>query len=108
MITRRNMLKAIAVGCATAATSVMASNTRPSVTALRSRMPAHACDCHSHIIGPYNRYPMVESRVYTPPMASVDELKDLHDKLGIHRSVLIQPSFYGDDNTCLLDALKEL
>ncbi|WP_082862463.1 amidohydrolase family protein [Caballeronia hypogeia] len=71
-------------------------------------MPAHACDCHSHIIGPYNRYPMVQSRVYTPPMASVDQLREMHEQLGIERSVLIQPSFYGTDNSCLLDALEQL
>jgi predicted TIM-barrel fold metal-dependent hydrolase len=109
MVTRRNVLKALAVGCATAsAVPVIAATKRSSPAVLRSRVPAHACDCHSHIIGPYNRYPMVESRIYTPPMASVDELKAMHAKLGIERSVLVQPSFYGIDNSFLLDALKEI
>ncbi|RAR47910.1 secreted protein [Paraburkholderia unamae] len=109
MVTRRNVLKALAAGCATAsAAPVIAATNKSSPVGLRSRVPAHACDCHSHIIGPYNRYPMVESRVYTPPMASVDELKAMHAKLRIERSVLVQPSFYGTDNSCLLDALKEL
>jgi predicted TIM-barrel fold metal-dependent hydrolase len=67
-----------------------------------------ATDCHVHIIGPMDKYPMVEQRAYTPPQASVAQLKAMHAKLGITRTVLVQPSFYGTDNSCMLDALKEL
>ncbi len=65
-------------------------------------------DCHVHIIGPQSKYPMVEKRAYTPPEASVAQLKAMHAKLGITRTVLVQPSFYGFDNSCMMDALKEL
>jgi predicted TIM-barrel fold metal-dependent hydrolase len=103
------MLKTMLVaGTSAASTSLFAAADRSDAASLRSRMPAHACDCHSHIIGPYNRFPMVDSRVYTPPMVSVDELKALHEMLGVERSVLVQPSFYGTDNACLLDALAQL
>jgi predicted TIM-barrel fold metal-dependent hydrolase len=67
-----------------------------------------ACDCHVHIIGPRDKYPMVANRPYTPPTASVAQLKAMHAKLGIERTVLVQPSFYGTDNSCMLDALGEL
>jgi predicted TIM-barrel fold metal-dependent hydrolase len=67
-----------------------------------------ATDCHVHIIGPAAKYPMVEKRPYTPPPASVAQMKAMHARLGITRTVLVQPSFYGTDNSCLLDALAEL
>jgi predicted TIM-barrel fold metal-dependent hydrolase len=67
-----------------------------------------ATDCHVHIIGPADKYPMVEKRAYTPPPASVAQLKAMHARLGITRTVLVQPSFYGTDNSCMLDALREL
>ncbi|WP_277398018.1 amidohydrolase family protein [Paraburkholderia sp. Tr-20389] len=103
------MLETIAVGCAAAsATPLIAAACKPAPAHSALCLPAHACDCHSHVIGPYNRYPMVSSRVYTPPMASVGELRSIHAKLGIERSVLVQPSFYGTDNSCLMDALSEL
>jgi predicted TIM-barrel fold metal-dependent hydrolase len=71
-------------------------------------MPEGACDCHVHIVGPMQRYPMSAQRGYTPPAASVADLKALRQRLGIARNVLIQPSFYGTDNRCMLDALAEL
>src|SRR5262249_57291105 len=65
-------------------------------------------DCHVHIIGPQSKYPLVEKRAYTPPEASVAQLRAMHAKLGVTRTVLVQPSFYGFDNSCMMDALKEL
>src|SRR5580765_1990576 len=65
-------------------------------------------DCHVHIIGPQSKYPMVEKRAYTPPEASVAQLKAMHARLGVTRTVLVQPSFYGFDNSCMLAALAEL
>ncbi|MDE2474064.1 MAG: amidohydrolase family protein [Alphaproteobacteria bacterium] len=67
-----------------------------------------ATDCHVHIIGPQAKYPMAPNRPYTPPEASVAQLKAMHARLGIIRTVLVQPSFYGTDNSCMLDALAQL
>ena len=67
-----------------------------------------ATDCHVHIIGPSGKYPMVANRPYTPPEASVAQLKAMHARLGIARTVLVQPSFYGTDNSCMMDALAQL
>lgn len=69
---------------------------------------AGASDCHVHIIGPQAKYPMVPNRPYTPPEATVAQLKAMHARLGITRTVLVQPSFYGTDNSCMLDALAQL
>jgi predicted TIM-barrel fold metal-dependent hydrolase len=68
-------------------------------------VPAGACDCHVHIIGEPAKYPFVADRVYTPPPATTEMLADLHRALKIERVVLVQPSFYGTDNACMLDAL---
>jgi predicted TIM-barrel fold metal-dependent hydrolase len=75
---------------------------------LLSDMPAGAIDVHNHIVGPLSKYPMVPNRTYTPPEASVSQLRALRAQLGVARNVIVQPSFYGSDNSCLVDALAEL
>ena len=71
-------------------------------------MPANVCDVHQHIIGDPARFPMLPTRVYTPPQAPLTALQALHAQFGITRAVLVQPSFYGTDNSRLLDALRQL
>ena len=73
-----------------------------------SAMPAGAIDCHIHIVGPQAKYPMAANRTYTPPGASVAELKALRTQIGVARNVIVQPSFYGFDNSCTRDAIVEL
>ena len=73
-----------------------------------SDMPAGAIDVHNHIVGPLAKYPMASNRTYTPPEASVAQLRALRRELGVARNVIVQPSFYGFDNSCLVDALTEL
>ncbi|AHV94534.1 amidohydrolase family protein [Bordetella holmesii] len=69
-------------------------------------MPEGACDCHTHVFGPPSAYPFDPSRVYTPGPASIQQLRTQHGKLGISRVVIVQPSPYGADNRCTLDALS--
>lgn len=66
------------------------------------------CDSHVHIVGPPDRYPQVPDRTYLAGVASVDTLKRLGSSRGIGRFVVVQPSFYGADNSATLDALDEL
>jgi len=65
------------------------------------------CDCHVHVFDP-GRYPWAPDRAYTPGAARLGELRRFHAALGVGRAVLVQPSPYGSDNRCLLDALREL
>ncbi|QDY70534.1 amidohydrolase family protein [Qingshengfaniella alkalisoli] len=65
-------------------------------------------DCHVHVIGNPNKYPLNPDRNYDPPLATVDNLVNHLDVLNINRAVIVQPSVYGFDNSCLLDALDEL
>jgi predicted TIM-barrel fold metal-dependent hydrolase len=67
-----------------------------------------ACDCHVHIVGPASQYPQVADRSYTADLASIGTLRGLGRPMGVTRFVLVQPSFYGMDNTCVLDTLDAL
>jgi predicted TIM-barrel fold metal-dependent hydrolase len=69
------------------------------------RLPAGAWDCHAHIIGDRARYPLAPARSYDPPRAQLGDYLDLLDRCGIERGFLVQPSVYGFDNSCMLDAL---
>jgi predicted TIM-barrel fold metal-dependent hydrolase len=95
-------------GAGLAGAGVMAASATDAAPAPSGAPFAGMCDCHVHIIGPRDKYPMTANRPYTPPTASVAQLKAMHARLGIQRTVLVQPSFYGTDNSCMLDALAEL
>jgi predicted TIM-barrel fold metal-dependent hydrolase len=70
--------------------------------------PPEATDCHVHVIGPKRRYPLPAQARYTPMDAPVGQLAAMLKRLVLERVVIVQPSFYGTDNTCLLDAIAEL
>ena len=67
--------------------------------------PAGACDAHVHIFGSVEKYPHVEKPHYTLPDGTLAQYRSLMPRLGIERFVIVQPSFYGCDNSCLLDTL---
>jgi len=69
--------------------------------------PLGIVDCHFHVIGAPERFPMVAGRSYTPAPASLDAWRKTLAPLGITRGVVVQPSFYGVDNAALLAALSE-
>ncbi len=77
----------------------------PAPRAPKFVLPAGACDCHAHVIGPVEKYPFVAERSYTPPAASLEAYKRLHQVLGIQRAVIVQPSVHGTDNQVTLDAI---
>ena len=67
-----------------------------------------SCDCHLHVFGPAERYPYGSDLRYPPPLAPLGEYRRLACRLGIQRMVFVQPSAYGQDNSCLLDAMREV
>lgn len=71
-------------------------------------VPRNACDCHVHVFGPADRFPYSSKRFYTPGDASIDDLKALHRALHIERVVIVHPSPYGTDNSCTVDAVRNL
>jgi predicted TIM-barrel fold metal-dependent hydrolase len=69
-------------------------------------MPAHASDAHMHAFGPEALYPHVEHPQYTLPDGKLDYYLQLMNVLELERFVIVQPSFYGTDNRCLIDTLN--
>jgi predicted TIM-barrel fold metal-dependent hydrolase len=70
------------------------------------KAPAHSTDCHFHINGPYDRYPLSPGRSYSPPVADVPAYQAMARTIGIGRMVIVQPSTFGTDNSCTLDAME--
>jgi predicted TIM-barrel fold metal-dependent hydrolase len=68
-------------------------------------VPAGACDAHVHVFESEARYPHVAHPHYTLPDGPLDKLDAMCASLGLARYVIVQPSFYGTDNRCMLDAL---
>ena len=62
-------------------------------------------DCHAHVIGDPAQYPLAPGRSYDPPLAPLEAYLSFLGGHGIARGLLVQPSVYGFDNRCMLDAL---
>ncbi|KAH7085072.1 hypothetical protein BKA63DRAFT_498890 [Paraphoma chrysanthemicola] len=75
----------------------------PNIT---QRMPKQAWDCHMHVTSP--DYPLAPTAAYTPSLHSLQHAMKFESSIGVPNIVLVQPSIYGNDNSCLLDALKEI
>ena len=73
------------------------------------KAPRNACDAHFHVFGPPERYPYESSDLrYRPPVEPLDAYLRLVRPLGFERFVFVQPSAYGLDNACMLDAMREV
>ncbi len=73
----------------------------------RFAVPPGAVDAHCHVFGPSDRFPYAPERKYTPVDAPKERLWELRDHLGFERSVIVQASCHGRDNSALLDALVD-
>src|SRR3954470_22148984 len=97
MPTRRQIMLA-AIAASLAPRLALAKASQPS-TAVNFEVPAGACDCHTHIHGDPEKFPFFSGRVYTPELASPDEMSALHKALHMERVVVVTPSVYGTDNS---------
>nr|WP_255568629.1 amidohydrolase family protein [Neoroseomonas alba] len=70
------------------------------------RAPPGATDCHHHIYD--DRFAPDARAALRPAAATVAMYRRLREHLGLSRSVVVQPSTYGTDNACLMDALRQL
>ena len=82
-----------------------ATPSQPS-TPVNFDVPAGACDCHTHIHADPAKFPFFSGRVYTPELASPEEMSALHKALHIERVVIVTPSVYGTDNSATLFGMK--
>ncbi len=68
-------------------------------------LPPGAVDTHCHVFGPGAIFPYAPERKYTPCDAGRDELFALRDFLGFERTVVVQATCHGTDNSAMIDAL---
>jgi len=65
------------------------------------------CDAHLHVFGDRARYPLVEGDLRSqPPDAPLERFLEAAETEGVTRMVFDQPSHYGLDNSCILDAIE--
>jgi predicted TIM-barrel fold metal-dependent hydrolase len=109
MLSRRDLLVGVAGAAvlATRTTAIRAAAAQPK-TPVQFDVPSGACDCHTHIFGDARQFPWTAARFYTPEPASIAEMRSLHRALHMERVVVVQPSVYGTDNACTLDAVRQL
>jgi predicted TIM-barrel fold metal-dependent hydrolase len=111
MLTRRRMLSHI--GAASAASVGLKAGAglaaAPSTvkTPVNFDVPRGACDCHVHIFDPVH-FPYFSGRLYSPPEALIDDLRNLQSALHFDRVVIVTPSVYGVDNAVTINAVHEL
>src|SRR5512136_3304951 len=105
MLSRRSVLLASLAGIAMTNRQAHARAAQPS-TPVNFDVPAHACDCHTHIHGDPAKFPFFAGRVYTPEVALPEEMAALHKALHIQRVVIVTPSVYGTDNSATLYGMK--
>ena len=79
------------------------TDTRPP----QEKAPPGTVDCHFHIFGPYNRFPLDDGRLYTPDAALVPAYLAMAGALGIERMVVVQASVYGTRNEVTTDAVRQ-
>ena len=102
LLSRRNGLLA-------AGAVLVAGADAPTVrTPVNFTVPPGACDCHVHVIPDPVRFPFWSGRSYTPPTATPAELLDLQHALHLDHVVIVTPSFYGTDNSAMLEGIRQL
>src|SRR3954471_18911441 len=101
MLSRRSVLLASLAAGVAMSNKAHARAAQPA-TPVNFDVPAHACDCHTHIHGDVEKFPFFAGRVYTPEPASPEEMSALHNALHIERVVIVTPSVYGTDNSSTL------
>jgi 2-pyrone-4,6-dicarboxylate lactonase len=68
-----------------------------------------ACDAHFHVFGPLDKYPARDPKLrYKMPYAPLEEYLAHARAMGFERFVLVQPSAYLRDNSCMLDAMQAM
>ena len=70
-------------------------------------LPKGTWDSHMHVVDPV-RFPLAADAQYQPHPHTLADAKTFYSRFGIENMVFVQPSIYGDDNSCMLEALEKL
>jgi predicted TIM-barrel fold metal-dependent hydrolase len=68
-------------------------------------VPPGACDSHVHVFESAERYASVDKPHYTLPDGNLEKLERMCAAMKLDRFIIVQSSYYGTDNSCMLDAL---
>ena len=71
-------------------------------------LPPGAADCHMHVLGPFERFPLAPERAYNVAEASVAAHERMKAQVGLERTVFVQASGHGLDNGAMPAALAEI
>lgn len=71
----------------------------------RKPLPKGAWDCHAHVFGPFDRFPVSDERRYEPPLAPVEDYLAMLDTVGFTNGVIVHASAKGFDMSNVADAL---
>ena len=74
-------------------------------------VPENACDCHTHIHADPQQFPFFAARIYTPELASPEEMSALHRMLRIkrvRRDGIIMPALVVPNPAILVGGPSEL
>jgi len=72
----------------------------------RLKAPPGACDTHMHIYE--DRFALAPTATFKPPHSPTPDYLAMRKRIGIARTIVVQPSGYGFDNTCTLEAMKAM
>ena len=71
-------------------------------------LPLNATDCHCHVFEAPDRYPIAGEISYVPAPAPLTDYLQMCEALGIGRTVQVNASVYGFDNSITFDAIARL
>ena len=111
MLTRRQALLNMAAAATAAALphdGEAATAVPQPATPVTFRVPAGACDTHTHVFCDPEQFPYASTSRYRHMPATPGDLCMLHRALHVDRVVIIQPSAYGTDNRCTIDGVTQL
>lgn len=75
-------------------------------TVSNDALPVGSCDTHVHFYD--HRFRAAPTAQLLPPDATVAAYRNVQKALGLQRVVVVQPTTYGFDNSCQLDAVAQL
>lgn len=74
---------------------------------LSKPLPQRTWDSHMHVVDPH-KFPLDAKAQYTPHPHTIDDARAFYSQFDIQNMVFVQPSIYGNDNSCMLEALRQV
>ncbi len=69
-------------------------------------IPEGACDTHAHLYEVEGPYPLKANRPFTPPPVRIGDYRDMLERLGLDRAVIVHSGVH-QDHQITLDAIRE-